>query len=905
MNQRDVFPNNLPDQAAGLTNWGLILSILAAFLCGMIVYAVYKKFSASIMERIQKRWAYSRRTALKVLACVVSSLALTAYVDLFALNSVWAKLSVFVCALAVCLALTYAAGHLFKSAPPFKMVLQAAVAAALTLTVFHGTLFPRGAQEVLITLISETAGEICLADLVIDEKNCPISEADVVENSGWLYRGQYDNFMIRPEKDGVENHLTMRFFAKEVHVGFPYTPYAGSVTIQSSTGSEETLDLRCPEWEEGEAVQYADIPIDCRRVYAPLEMIVCNTGFLLILSFVFLAMRYAAGLAWREIPMTASDTAGRAEPKPAASEKRPAPTIFNRESAHVHRPPPQKRDYSLLPLWLAVVVAAALFTVLYWQSYFPQAQGVSPEPAENAPLRETKEIYQLDTNLYDVYISVFPTAGESGNTLDLSAFELHTAGDHSYNPTLNCNIQILPEGQTPDPRLDLNRKNATIRVRGNTSRGAPYKSYKVRLDSECGDFYGQTVLNINKGYWSYDATRMATKLSTDLLAGLDHVTGYRSYFMRLWIRDASLPAEEQEFEYQGLHVELEQPNKAYFRARGLGEPAALYKARSFSFYPNDVLLDVDDTEYSQDAFEQVLDIQEGGGSHQNLLEMLDAVGDTSRDFEEVFTEYFNEDNYLTWLAFNLLMGNTDIVSQNYLLYNPENSRTWYFIHWDFDGGLLFGEFASNAPESLRGIQGLMASRLHRRYFQEIPGSIEKLDVKMRELLDTYIIRERVTALVEAYKSVLEKASAPEPSPDLRRYTLDQWLTYLDGTYDGILCNYDMFNNSRQYPLSGYVAEPMRNSDGSVRFAWEPFCSLAAPPVSYSLRVYSDCAMQDMVYEITGLQETSFLLEEGLPDGTYYVWVSGTDSEGREQISLEYVTAQSGGKAYGLRAFTLK
>lgn len=828
------------------------------------------------------------------LASGLFALTVTAYADLFALNAVWTRLLVFACGFAAWWVFTYGAGRLFKSAPKAKTALLAAAAAALILALLQGVLFPRAAREVLITLVSETAGEICFCDLVIDGRERPVGEADVVENAGWQYREQYDNFVIQPEEDGVDNHLTMRFFAEEVRVGFPYTPYAGSVTIQSSAGSRETLDLRCPEWGEGEKVRYADVPIDCRRTYPPPAIIGFNAGFFLFLSFIFLVLRCAAGLAWGETPAAAPDAS-------------PEPAVFNGSAARDHRPPHPKRDYSSLPLWLAAALAAVLFVILYWYSaarpyHFPEPQDAPPELSESAPLRENKDIYQQDANLYDVYISVFPTEDEDGNTLDFSAFALHTGGDHSYNPVLDCNIQILPEGQTPDPQLDLNQKNATIRVRGNTSRGAPYKDYKVRLDLGKGSFFGQTVLNINKDY--YDITKVATKLSTDLLADLDDVTGYRSYFMRLWIRDASLPRKTQEFEYQGLYVEFEPPNKAYFRVRGLSEPAALYKARGFSFYHNGSLRDVDDPEYSQEAFEHNLGIMEGGASHQNLLEMLEAVGDASRNFEEVFTEYFDEDNYLTWLAFNLLMGNEDIKTQNYLIYNPEGSRTWFFIHWDFNSSLLYGKYASNVPESLRGVQELMVSQLHRRYFQEIPGGIEKLDAKMRELLDSHITKERVTALVNAYKPALERAVTLGTAPDLQNYPLEQRFEYLDNLYDGILHNYDMFKSSSQYPFSAYVHKPLRQADGSVRFGWNPFYSYQGRSVTYTIRVYGDLQKSSLLFEKSGITETEFLLEDGLADGTYYLEVLAVDSQGHEQVSLEhYIDSEH--DIFGLLKFTLE
>lgn len=553
----------------------------------------------------------------------------------------------------------------------------------------------------------------------------------------------------------------------------------------------------------------------------------------------------------------------------------------------------------------ATALAAVLFVVLCLQrvlvSYAASVNGLF----ESKPLSENKDIYQLDTNLYDVYISVFPTEDENGNMLDFSAFKLHTALDHSYNPTLNCNIQILPEGQVPDDSFHLDKENATIRVRGNSSRGAKYKSYRVRLKQRADAFFGQTVLNLNKDF--FDVTKVSTKLSADLLAGMDNAASYRTYFMRLWIRDASLPQEEQEFEYQGMYIELEQPNKDYLAVRGLSSNgASLYKARNFVFRRDDALLDVDDPEYSEDAFEQVLGIREGS-SHKKLLEMLDAVNDTSRDFEEVFAEYFNEDNYLTWLAFNVLLGHDDIINQNYMLYSPRGSQTWYFICWDLDSGLRFEDFETDRPISLRGIQRLSVSTLHNRYFK-MPGSLDKLDAKMRELLDTCITRERVTELVEAYKPVLEKTITQRPDLTYLRKGLDYARSYFDSLYDCILHNYDVFKASSQYPLSGYIAMPVRNEDGSVRFAWDSFFSLKGLPVSYSLQIYTDYDKQNLVYEATDCQETHYLLEEGLPNGTYYAMITGTDSDGREQISQERVSVVDGRKTYtkyGLLEFTLE
>ncbi len=552
-----------------------------------------------------------------------------------------------------------------------------------------------------------------------------------------------------------------------------------------------------------------------------------------------------------------------------------------------------------LGLGLVTAAAAVLFAVLYMGSRIPieevgkpgetsslEEWDIAGSAANGIGLHEDKGIYEQDSDIYDVYISVFPTKNDEGEMIDLSAFALHSARDHSYNPVLNCNVQILSEGQKPDPLLDLDHKNATIRVRGNSSRGASYKSYKVKLEEEAGTFLGQKNLNINKH--AGDVSKISTKLQTDLLAHMDDIASYRTYYMRLWIRDASLPEEEQEFVYYGLYTEIEQPNKTYLETRGLSSNAVMYKASDFSFALNDALRNVDDPAYSEEEFETVLSIREGS-NHEKLLAMLADVNDTTRDFGEIFETYFDEDNYLTWLAFNLLMGNEDIINHNYIIYSPENALSWYFIPWDFDGALRFGEYRSSfsQPDSLRGIQTLNTGILHRRYFR-LEGSIQKLDDKMQELLDTVITQERVDGLVDSYKPVLEKTMPLYPDIDLLDMSPAELIPYIDGMYEGILDNYEAFRRALEYPAPMFVSMPEVRSDGTIRFAWDASYSYQGRPVTYNVRVYEDPRMQDLVFEQTGIEQTEYISGQSLPEGTYYLKVTAVDSQGNEQFSLEHV-----------------
>lgn len=548
-------------------------------------------------------------------------------------------------------------------------------------------------------------------------------------------------------------------------------------------------------------------------------------------------------------------------------------------------------------LVIAIVCALVLFFLIFGLSQTPvqdpgstQTDALSDWTLDNSasngmPLSENGSVYELDTNLYDVYLTVFPTEDADGNLLTFRNFDLHQSRDHTYNPVLDCNIQILEPGEIRDPLYQSNIKNATIRVRGNSSRGDTYKNYKVRLEDDAETFKGMSVLNINKH--SEDVCKVSTKLTMDLISQIPNLPGFRTYFFRVWICDASLPTDQQEYAYYGLYTDIEQPNKSYLNVRGLSENAVMYKAHNFSFRNDERLKDVDDPAYSQEAFEEVLSIREGK-DHKKLLDMVAAVNDMTRDFEEIFSEYFNEDNFLTWLAFNVLIENDDIINHNYILYSPENSKTWYFIPWDVDGAMRFGEYGGSLmklPEPLRGIQKLNQNILMYRYFR-LEGSLDKLERKMEEMLSGSFSESRINSLLDRYIPVLEQTVVLEPDIGLLKMPPNELPNYLYGIHDAMEDNLEVYRESNQYPTPMYVAIPSKNADGSWHYAWDASYSYYGRPITYNIVVSDDYNMNNVIFEAKDLATPEYDSAVRLAPGTYYVKVTAVDSAGNEQLSME-------------------
>ena len=557
----------------------------------------------------------------------------------------------------------------------------------------------------------------------------------------------------------------------------------------------------------------------------------------------------------------------------------------------------KRKQSGIVVLLLAIILSLIMFIWLYSKESIPIEKpetetvhtqlsdwNIEESAMNGAPLSEDKSIYgEPDNAIYDVYITVFPTKDENGEMIDFSAFGKHSSRDHTYNPTLNCNIQIVNEDEKLDPLINLDAKNATIRVRGNSSRGDVYKSYKIKLNDEADSFMGQTVLNLNKH--SEDYSKITTKFCTDILQDMENMVSYRTNFMRVWIRDASLPKEDQVFEYYGLFTHIEQPNKDYLEVRGLSSNCEMYKARDFSFRLRDELKDVDDPEYSEEAFEMILGIREGT-SHKKLIEMLNAINDETKNFEEVFDTYFNEENYLTWLAFNILVGGEDILNHNFILYSPNNSMTWYFIPWDFDSDLIKSE--SVLSPGLRGGQKLNQVILHRRYFR-IPGNIDKIKAKMQELMDNELSVANITTLTQGYFRVLEKTMFLEPDIGLLmgNMTPADLVPFIQSYPQIIEEKYQEFLTAFEYPAPMFVSKPIKNPEGTLHLAWDNSYSYQGRTIMYNVQIAEDCHMKNVIYEKEDIIANFIDTEKTFAPGTYYLKVTAVDSAGNEQVSLEH------------------
>lgn len=443
--------------------------------------------------------------------------------------------------------------------------------------------------------------------------------------------------------------------------------------------------------------------------------------------------------------------------------------------------------------------------------------------------------------------------------------------------------------------------NGTIQVRGNTASMVAQKSYKIELFDSAGEWYGQSTITLNKHM--DDIARTRNKLCFDLLKDIDGMVSLRTQFVRLFVKDETSDPVNTAFVDYGLFTQIEQPNRAFLRNHLLDQDAQLYKPTMFEFYRYpEQIRQADDPLYDRSAFETVLEIK-GNQNHSKLIQMLEDVNNWSIPIEQTFETYFDADNYFTWLAFNILVGNVDTDAQNFYLYSPQNSQKWYFLAWDYDGSLARQENdlqgGYNYHLYQKGIANYWGVVLHQRVLT-IPAYRAQLDARIKELR-TFVSPERVEQQMNIYRSVTEPIILNMPD-----------LLHLPGTIEDyelineilpyeIEINYQYYLDSLETPMPFYLGEPQIVNNDTVRFNWGEAYDFDAQDVNYQFTLSRNWQLSEIVYqsEITNFLEVDVPM---LEPGQYFWVVTAVNEDGRMQYAFDYFRDAEGGYRDGMKYF---
>lgn len=420
----------------------------------------------------------------------------------------------------------------------------------------------------------------------------------------------------------------------------------------------------------------------------------------------------------------------------------------------------------------------------------------------------------------------------------------------------------------------INDANGTIKL--NIENIQTQNSYKINLDDSMGFWHGMDVFYLNK--YSGDNLKIRTKLSSDLHEIVSDFAKPNTELVNVYIKDSSSDTYEKNFLDCGLYTVLEDINKDFLLKNGLDIKGWLYEAENFKFYRyEDNLKTIEDSDFSNKEFENILRI-EGNEDHNKLFLMLDAVNSGNLSINQIIDKYFDEDNYLTWLAFNILIGNTDSRDSNFYLYSSLNSDKWYFIIGDYTN-----------IESLvvlpwqEGISNYLGVELHKRYLQ-VEDNRNKLTERLEEL-SNLMSEDVLLRLLESYKPLVANYLSREPNILTLKYIVE---------------NKEKYYESLKKPSPVDMFQP-KNYGEYILFSWSDSYDFQQNHIQYILDISNSPYFDTVFYHGEGITKNEQAVV-GLKQGHYYWRLRIKDSEGNIQVPFNTYIDGLGKYCFGVQEF---
>ena len=210
--------------------------------------------------------------------------------------------------------------------------------------------------------------------------------------------------------------------------------------------------------------------------------------------------------------------------------------------------------------------------------------------------------------------------------------------------------------------------NVGIRLRGNTSRGQPKRSFKLKFKEFDGEkFYGYKKFNLKAE--NNDPSMIRELMTMQTFRNAD-VPAARTHHAEVYING----------EYMGIYLNVEQIDDDFALSRFNYDEGNLYKCGWGATLEDNGQI------YNDNIYE--LKTNEDINSRLVLANFVNILNHTANDeFEEAIEKVFNVDTYLKYLAIEALTGHWDGYSynmNNFYLYENNETGLIEFIPYDVD-----------------------------------------------------------------------------------------------------------------------------------------------------------------------------------------------------------------------------
>ena len=492
--------------------------------------------------------------------------------------------------------------------------------------------------------------------------------------------------------------------------------------------------------------------------------------------------------------------------------------------------------------------------------------------------REAGELPDIDLKVLYLTVKEGDTE-ETNHTWD--DINTYTSNRYKISGTL---YEGTEEGITDDEGMIC-----TVSIRGQASKKAKKKSYKIKLSDE--KWMGQRVINLNKHY--YDYTHYLNKFAYDIIDEVPQMIGLKTQFVRLYVKDLSNGADPDtaDFVDYGLYTHAEQLNDRALKRLNLDTKCCLYKVNAFEFWEYDDVKLTTDPAYDETKFNMRLE-NKGDTDNEKLIKLMDLVNDKGIDNQVILDYYVEKENIAYWMAFQILIDNVDTNCRNFYLYSPSDSEKWYIISWDNDGAFsrLKAEMSDkNSSITWRyGVHNYWGTTLFKRLLRtkDFRDALVKAATDLKE---NYLTKEHVTDLFNLYEEkvryVFSGNTDKAYNPNDRRYKM------LSGIPDNIEENYDRLIDSLNCPAPFQTGAARYNPDtNEISVTWNRAYDFEGRSLTYIIEVSDNSSFENLLFTTeTDNAKISFPYD-GEP-GKLFIRVIAKNSDGYTMCSFSHATVE--------------
>lgn len=388
-----------------------------------------------------------------------------------------------------------------------------------------------------------------------------------------------------------------------------------------------------------------------------------------------------------------------------------------------------------------------------------------------------------------------------------------------------------------------------FRLRGNTSRDAKKKSFKISFNSfiKGRQFHGIEKLNLNGEH--NDPSIIRSKLAADLYGEIG-VPASRANHAQVFINGR----------YYGLYVSVEHIDEEFLKKRFADDSGNLWKC----LYPADLkYLGSDPNLYRNlmngavPAYE--LSTNETAGDFSALAKLIAVINNTpSGTFADSLEQYLHVYRFLQYLAVNTLVGSWDdyrSLMNNYYLYHIPSEKRFTIIPYDYDNTFGVDWFnvnwatadPYNYPKAVSGARPLSDKIMANDQYRDLFTHFLRFYRERVYLLPLWELR------IDRLKGMIDAAAAADSfrTLDYNFSVSDFNTSYTSSAYQKLHVKFGLkgFINTRNSSITGQL-----NSRNSAAFiytsSFTPKRPASADSVIVTASAFGPAGIKQMWMEFT-------------------------------------------------------